>query len=254
MIRFLLIVLLLAETGYATGKEILVAAASSIREPLDEVIDRFQSQSGIKVQVSYGSSGKFTHQILRGAPYDLFLSADEQYPQRIRKSKVTVLGPQIYAVGVLSLYDTADGGCGAGNDLKMLIKGLETRRIRRIAIANPELAPYGRAAREALENSGVWSVVHPHLVYAANVAQAAQYSLIGAVDCAFIARSHAISPHLLHRGVHSEVSRSLHAPLNHAMVLLSGADNGARSLFNFLAGAEAASIFKNAGFVHPDIQ
>jgi molybdate transport system substrate-binding protein len=252
MIRLLLMVLLFAETGFAVGQEILVAAASSIREPLEEAIEQFQSQAGTKVQVSYGSSGRLTHQILRGAPYDLFLSADELYPQRIEKAGMLVLGPRIYTVGILDLYDTADGECGAGNDLKLLAKGLETRRIRRIAIANPELAPYGRAAREALENAGVWSLVQPHLVFAANVAQAAQFGLTGAVDCAFIAHSHAISPHLLHKGAHSKISRSLYAPLNHAMVLLGGAGNEARSLYAYLSGAEAARIFKDAGFAHPE--
>jgi molybdate transport system substrate-binding protein len=244
-------VLLLVQTGFAAGQEILVAAASSVREPLEQAIERFQSRAGTNVQVSYGSSGRLTHQILRGAPYDLFLSADEVYPQRIEEAGKLVLGPRIYTVGILDLYDIAGGGCGAGNNLNLLAKGLETRSIRRIAIANPDLAPYGRAAREALENTGVWSLVQSHLVFAANVAQAAHYSLKGAVDCAFIARSQAISPHFLHKGVRSEVSRSLYAPLNHAMVLLDGGDD-ARSLYAYLSGEEVAGIFENAGFAQPE--
>lgn len=254
MIRCLVMALCLTTTGIASGQEILVAAASSVREPLEEAIERFRSRVSADVRVSYGSSGRLTHQILRGAPYDLFLSADEVYPGRVEAAGKHVLGPRIYTVGILDLYDTAEGGCGAGDNLKLLANGLETRRVRRIAIANPDLAPYGRATREALENAGIWTLVQPHLVFAANVAQAAQYGLTGAVDCAFVARSHAISPLFLRKGARSEVSRSLYAPLNHAMVLLDGAGHEARSLYDYLSGLEAADIFREAGFAEPEAQ
>ncbi len=228
--------------------EILVAAASSVREPLDRIADMFTRETGLRVSISYGSSGNLAHQILRGAPYQVFLSANTEYPERIWREGRAKQPPRPYARGNLSLYANNGSNCDLDSGIHGLVRQITDGRIRRIAIAKPSLAPYGLATKQALTNAGVWEKLSSHLAIGNNVAQAAQFGFSGAADCAFISSSLARSDALVRSGRSVPVTRRLYEPVSHAMILLNGADSDEASFFRFLSSDSAGKIFTWAGF------
>lgn len=228
--------------------EVLVAAASSIREPLDLIAGKFERQHGLRVRISYGSSGNLAHQILRGAPYQVFLSANTEYPERIWQADGGKQKPRVYAQGSLSLYANDRSPCKIDSGLKGLSDQVADGRIHRIAIAKPTLAPYGLATRQALINAGIWDKLSAHLSIGNNVAQAAQFGFSGAADCAFISSSLAQSEALSQNGRSVPVPQKLYSPVRHAMILLTGPDDDAGQFFRFLLSKVAAKAFSDAGF------
>jgi molybdate transport system substrate-binding protein len=228
--------------------EVLVAAASSIREPLDLVAGKFEQSHGLQVRISYGSSGNLAHQILRGAPYQVFLSANTEYPERIWQADRARQKPLVYARGYLSLYANDHSPCNIDSGLQGLADQIADGSIHRIAIAKPSLAPYGLATRQALTNAGLWDRLSAHLAIGNNVAQAAQFGFSGAADCAFISSSLAQSEALSHNGRSVPVPQQLYSPVRHAMILLTGSDDDAGQFFRFLLSETAAKAFSDAGF------
>jgi len=229
----------------------LVAAASDLKFALDEILVRFRDATGIAPRIAYGSSGTFARQIMRGAPYEVFLSADEQFVHELHAQGLTRGTGDLYAIGRLALF--APTGSPLEPDPRMddLARRLASGQLGRFAIANPEHAPYGRAAEQALRARGLWSALQPRLVLGENVAQAAQFASGGDTEGGLIAYSLALSPELRRRGTFALIPDSMHAPLRQRMVLLQGATPAAERLYEYLRSPPSREILARYGFLLP---
>lgn len=242
-----LIVLLAPATAGRASAELTLAAASDLQTALPTLVSRFEASTGERVRVSYGSSGQFVSQIRNGAPFDLFLSADTEYAQQLVDSGHAVAGSLTpYASGRLVLWARRDRGLDIGAGLR----GLLDPRVRRIAIANPEHAPYGRAAVGALRNAGLFEALQPRLVLGENVSQAAQFVQSGNADAGILARSLALSPALDAVGLYSEIPVTMHPPLRQAAVILSSSSRKdvAARFVAFLREPASAKVLQTSGF------
>jgi molybdate transport system substrate-binding protein len=243
----------LALAGPARGRAdaVAIAAASNVRTALDEIVEAFRRQHpGTEVQVSYGASGNLFAQIVNGAPFDLFLSADDLHPRKLVEAGAAVAGGLVpYARGRLALWLPA----GSAVPLDQGIDALRDERIRRIAIANPAHAPYGVAAEQALRASGLLEQVRPRLVVGEDVAQAAQFAESGNADAALLPVSLALTPRLQRAGRWRLVPEGLHAPLDQvAVVTTRGRRNeAAAALLRFVVGPDGRSILARWGFERP---
>ncbi len=229
----------------------LIAAASDLKFALDEIAERFRADTGIEARIAYGSSGTFARQIMRGAPYEIFLSADEQFVQELHAQGLTRGTGDLYAIGRIVLF--APTGSPLEPDPRMdgLARRVAAGQSGRFAIANPEHAPYGRAAEQALRARGLWESLHPQLVLGENVAQAAQFASGGDTEGGIIAYSLALSPELRRRGTFVLIPDSMHAPLRQRMVLLQGATPAAERLYEYLRSPPSREILARYGFLLP---
>lgn len=247
-----LLPLLLLLTGtFAAAQEIVVAAAADLSGALPQLIVAYTKETGQTVRVSFGSSGNLTNQIRNGAPFDVFFSADEDYPRQLIAEKLAVKDTLYrYAVGRLVLWIPADSPL----DLtKVGMKALLEPSIKKIAIANPSHAPYGRAAEAALRHFGIYDQVSGRLVLGENVSQAAQFVESGNAQAGLIALSHALSPALKDHGRYWTVPLDTYPTLNQAAVVVSRSkqQEAARKLLEFLRGPEATSLLSSYGFSVP---
>jgi len=235
----------------ASAQEITVAAAADLSTALPEIVAAYTKHTGQTVKLSFGSSGNLTNQIQNGAPFDLFFSADETYPtQLIEKSLAQKDSLYRYAVGRLALW--------VPNDLpldvqKLGMQALLDPSIKKIAIANPLHAPYGRAAEATLKHFGVYDQIARKLVLGENISQAAQFVESGNAQAGLIALSHALSPALKDKGHYWTVPVDAYPTLNQAAVVLSKSRHpeAARKFLDFVRGAEGTSLLKNYGFSLP---
>ena len=230
----------------------LVAAASDLQFALDEIVAAFERDSGIAVRVTYGSSGNFARQIAQGAPFELFLSADEAYVAALVDRGLTRDRGELYAIGRIVIFAPHGSPLQPDARLEGFAARIASGRAGRLAIANPEHAPYGRAAEQALRALGLWEAVRPHLLFGENVAQAAQFASSGNADGGIIAHSLALAPTLRSRGTFALLPESLHAPLRQRMVLLERASPGAARLYEFLRSPAGRAILERHGFVLPE--
>lgn len=238
---------LLCFSSLLYAENIRVAAASDLRFALDDVIASYKQQTQAEIDVVYGSSGKLSTQIMHGAPYDLFFSADILYAQQLKAAGFAASEPEIYALGRLVLW-IADEDAS-----RLTLTDLTDARFKRIAIAQPAHAPYGKRAKEAMEAMGVWSLVQSKLVFAENIAQAAQMTQTGAVDIAVIALSLVKSPAFRSQG-YSLIPQELHQPLSQSYVITkAGKDKAAVHHFaRFMRTQSAYRIMKAYGFTVPE--
>ncbi len=238
--------------GAARAAEVpLVAAASDLQYALVEVASAFALATASPVKLSFGSSGNFARQIMQGAPYELFFSADEVYVQALAERKLSEDGGALYAVGRLALFVPRGSAVKADAQMRDLAAAAADGRLRRIAIANPEHAPYGRAARAALMHEGLWEKLQARLVLGENVSQTAQFAVTGSVEAALIAYSLAVSEAMKRAGSFALVPQEWHAPLRQRMVLLRGAGETARRFYAFVQSAQARAVFERYGFSLP---
>jgi molybdate transport system substrate-binding protein len=234
----------------ANAQEIRVAAAADLKFALDELGTQFEKQTGRRINVSYGSSGNFFAQIQNGAPFDVLLSADIEYPRKLEVAGLAE--PRTlyeYAVGRIVIWMPAD----ARADLARLgWKALFEPGVERIAIANPEHAPYGRAAVAALRNAGIYEQVRRRLVYGENIAQAAQFVASGSAQAGILALSLAVSPPM-REGKRWEVPANMHLPIEQGAVILKSAKDkeGAHAFLAFLKNDAARKILESYGFTLP---
>jgi len=229
----------------------VIAAAASLQSVLPQIVEAFRAQGGGPLRVVFGSSGAFTTQIEQGAPFELFLSADRPYVERLADKGLTQDRGVLYAEGRIALFVPRGSPLKIDGQLKDLAAALKDGRLRRFAIASPEHAPYGRAARQALVHAGLWRPIQPRLVLGENVAQAAQFASTGAAQGGLIAYSLALAPELAPRGRSALVPGDWHQPLDQQMVLLKAAGPVARSFYAFLQGPTARAAFDRYGFVLP---
>jgi molybdate transport system substrate-binding protein len=237
--------------GKATAaQKTRVAAAADLKFALDELRTIYQKQTGSDIEVTYGSSGNFFAQIQSGAPFDVFLSADVEYPRKLEAAGLAEPRTlERYAVGRIVIWMPQDSRV----DLPALgWKALLAPGIQKIAIANPEHAPYGRAAVAALRDAGIYEEARPKLVYGENIAQAAQFVASGNAQAGILALSLAISPPM-RPGKRWEIPANSYPPIEQAAIILKSARNkeGARAFLAFLKSAEAAKILESYGFSSP---
>lgn len=228
----------------------LVAAASDLKFALAEIAEAFAATGGAGVQLVFGSSGNFARQILQGAPYELFFSADERYVATLAEAGRTRDGGLVYGTGRLALVASRSSRIQVDPRLHGLRAGLE--HLRRFAIANPEHAPYGRAAREALSSLGLWETLSARIVRAENVAQAAQFVATEAAQAGLVAWSLLAGGRGDAIGAHAKVDESLHAPLRQRMVLLRGATEVASGFYDYVRQPAARAVLARHGFGPPD--
>lgn len=235
----------------AGAGEVLVAAASDLNFAFKEIVAQFERQTGTRVKLSLGSSGNLFSQIQNGAPFDLYFSADIRYPHKLVESGHGVPASLYqYAVGRIVVWARKQ------SPLAVESRGMEVLldpSIRRIAIANPKHAPYGRAADAAMEHFKVSEQARPKLVLGENISQAAQFVESGAADVGIIALSLALAPAMTEAGRHWMVPAEAHPPLEQGAVLLKNGANGeaARAFLEFIKGAEGRAIMRRYGFVVP---
>jgi len=170
-------------------EKIQVAVAANFIQAFKEIAERFEAKKGIKIEATFTSSGNLYSQIINGAPYDLFLSADEERPARLHKDGLGE-APFLYAGGRVVLWSARKDFCRSGD----WQKALKDNRIKKIALANPLTAPYGAAAKTALQKAGLWDALQPRLVNAQDVAQTFQYASTGAVEAGFCSLSVTSTP------------------------------------------------------------
>jgi molybdate transport system substrate-binding protein len=235
--------------GAAAPIPLAVAAAADLRGTLEELAEAFQKTHPVlRVQISYGASGGLTAQIRQGAPFDVFLSADMGYPEQLVQAGFTTQqGVVRYATGKLMLWVRREVAREEG------MQALSNPVLRRIALANPRLAPYGRAAEEALRRAGLYEAVEARLVFAENVAQAAQYLQTGAADAGFISEAQARQPGLIQGGNAWAVPEALYGPLQQGAVVLarSAWPREAQGFLDYLLSRQGQEILGRHGFGRP---
>ena len=238
-------------TGAAPLPAANVAAAADLQYALPEIADAFAATGEQRPRLSFGSSGVYAHQIVNGAPFEIFLSADESYVALVAKADRTVDEGRPYATGRLALFIPKGSPVLADRDLADLGRAARDGRLKRLAIANPEHAPYGRAAREALQHLGLWPQLADKLALGENAAQAAQFVASGNAQAGILPLSLANGPALADKGALLTLPQSWHAPMRQRMVLLKGAGDGAQRFYHFLGQEQARAILGKHGFGPP---
>lgn len=237
--------ILLGVTTLAMAAEVNVAVAANFSAPMKQIAADFEKETGHKAVLSYGASGKFYTQIRNGAPFQLFLSADDEKPAQLERDGLTVTGSRFtYAVGTLVLWSAKPGFVDAKGEV--LGKGIFTK----LAIASPKLAPYGVAAMEVLTKQGLLAAVAPKFVQGENISQTFQFVSTGNAELGFVALSQVMREGKISSGSAWVVPGRLHSPIRQDAVLLSsGKDNAAaKALLDYLRSANARKIIRSYGY------
>ena len=251
MTRLMIVIgLLLAFPGPSVGVRAedipLVAAASNLSHALDEIVAAYQAETHAQVRVSFGSSGNFTRQILQGAPFNLFLSADQKYLDMLRAEDHPVVASSILARGRIGFFIPRGSGLSE-LDMQGIQQALQHGQYRRIALANPDFAPYGVAAMQALQSAGVWVLEQNKLLLGESAAQTMQFSLSGGVDLGVIPSSYAGLPEIALKGEFLLIPETWHQPLLQYRVLLTDTA-AARRFYEYLRSPTALGIMKAHGY------
>jgi molybdate transport system substrate-binding protein len=246
MLKKILIGLLAAKT-LIFAADINVAAAADLKFALAEIAKAYEATNkDDKVKVTFGASGKLTTQITEGAPFDLFFAANIEYPEKLKAAGMTVGEIKPYAIGRLVMLTKK----GSQIDLKNGLQILTSDKIRKIAIANPEVAPYGKAAVEALKSAGIYEKVESKIVKGENVQQAATFGITGAADVAIVAHSLALQPTIANEVNTYLIDGKLHKKMVQAYVgTKRGGDNpSAKKFLEFFESKNGDAILKKYGF------
>lgn len=252
MLRIIAVIcaLIFAGVNRAGAEEVTIAAASDLNFAFKELIAEYEKTTGNHVKLSLGSSGNFYAQIQNGAPFDLYFSADIGYPKKLEDAGLTVPGSLYrYAVGRIVLWAATASRLDVS-------KGLDVLRepgIKKIAIANPKHAPYGRAAVAAMESSHVYESVKGKLILGENISQAAQFIESGACDIGIIALSLAMAPAMSGKGVYWDIPVDAYPSLEQGAVILKQSKNqeAARRFLEFLKNSQGQDIMRRYGFTLP---
>lgn len=227
-------------------KTLRVAVASNAQFVADSLAHVFEKKYAVNIELIIASSGKLTAQITHGAPYDLFLSADMKYPEFIYKKGIALTHPKVYAYGELVLWTTQN------IDLSHHLSSLKNTKIKNIAVANPETAPYGEATLSALKKSNLYETIKNKIVYGESISQVNQYQLTGATNAAFTALSVVLSPTLRNQGKYFIINDSLYAPIKQGSVLLKHAKKNnlkmSKAFHKLLFSEKGKAIFRYFGY------
>lgn len=243
----LLLIAVIAIHLSTSAQKVRVAAAADLRYAMDKVVELYtQKNPGTEIQVTYGSSGNAFQQISNGAEYDLYFSADISYPKKLKELGYTISKPRLYAIGYLTLWSNVI-------DLKAGMNAVLDSKVSKIAIANPEHAPYGKRAEESLKFYKLYDKVKGKLIKGENISQAAQFVTSGNAEIGFIALSLTCAPAMKGKGNYIVIDSKSHSPLKQAYVILKHAQNN-KAVFDFarfVASPDARNIFKKFGFRLP---
>jgi len=229
------------------AQKINIAVAANVSYAINDLIKEFNKEyPNTKVQVTLGSSGKLTAQIKNGAPYDIFMSANMKYPQALFEKNIAITKPEIYAKGALSLISNKN------IDLSKGLEFLKDKDIKKIAIANPKTAPYGKATVEALKNAKIYEEIKSKFIYGESISQTVSYAIIAA-DLGFIAKSSLYSDNMKAYTNYNDLDTKLYTPINQGIVLLKNAkqNNEAKAFYDFILNTKAKNILKEYGYLLP---
>ena len=233
----------------ATAEPLTVAVAANVKFVFDELRTEFKKSTGIDANGVFASSGKINAQIKSGAPYDVFMSADMEFPQALYKDGLAVTPPTVYAQGVLVLWTLQPLDMSRGMEV------LKDPSVKKVAIANPKLAPYGLEGMRALDYFKLRAAVEPKLIYGESIGQVNQYIDTQAVEIGFTAKSVVLAPQMLGHGKWIEVPRESYQPISQGIVMLKhGADTNAaaaKKFLEFMASVKARGILEKFGYVLP---
>jgi molybdate transport system substrate-binding protein len=240
-----------ALTAVRAGDAPAIAAAASLRPVLDELAKSFEREGGQSVRLTYGATGNLVHQIEAGAPFEALFAADDESVKKLAAGGHTEGEPVVFAHGQLSLIAAKGSPVAVDSELKGLKAALAAGKVKHVSIANPETAPYGRAARESLQRQGLWDQVQPLLVIGENVSQAAQFASTGAAEAGLVAKSLAISAELAPKIEAVVVPDGWHEPIDHGMALTKSATPAARAFADYVRGPEGRKALEAGGFSVP---
>lgn len=229
----------------------VVAAASDLQFAVEEIAAAFEAETGMRVRLSMGSTGNFARQIREGAPFEIFMAADEQFIAELHAEGLTRDEGDLYAIGRIVIMVPHGSPLVPDAGLDNLAEMLAAGQITRFAIANPDHAPYGMRAREALIARGLWDDLQPFIVPGENVSQAAQFALSGNAEGGIIAYSLALAPQVAPRGTVALIPEGWHEPLRQRMALLNNAAPTAEAFYAYMMEPGAREIMERYGFVLP---
>jgi molybdate transport system substrate-binding protein len=251
--KFAALILLCSVATFSASQEISVAAAADLHSALDEISTHFQTENSARVKVTYGSSGNFYQQIQNGAPFDIFFSANTDYPKKLAAAGLTVSDTYYeYARGKIVLLVRQ----GSSLDLTQGLKVLLDPAVKKIAIADPSHAPYGQAAVAALKSQDLYDRVSAKIVTGENISQAASFVLSGAADVGIIAMSLAVAPASQSQARYVEIPNNDYPPIQQACVVLKSSKQQklAREFVSYIQSTEARNILQKYGFEVPASQ
>jgi molybdate transport system substrate-binding protein len=251
LLAALLALMLPCATPRAAAQPPGIAAAADLQFALTAVAQRYRVATGREVKLVFGSSGNLAQQIANGAPFELFLSADEGYVDLLAAKGLTRDAGVLYGIGRVVLFVPRGSPLKPDPTLADLRTATTDGRLRRFAIANPEHAPYGRAAREVLQSAGLWEAVRRTIVLGENAAQATQFAASGNAQGGILPYSLSIAPEVARLGVAVLLPETQHKPLRQRMVLTKGAGAVASDFYRYLQTRPAREIFVGHGFALP---
>ncbi len=243
---FFLSTLLLASISCHQANEgenkVSIAAAANLQFVIPELMEAFTKESGIDCTVSISSSGKLTAQITEGAPFDLFLSADMYYPNYLFQQGFGSKEPEVYAKGILVLWSM--------KKMNLTLEGLADPQIKHIALANPELAPYGISAKELLIKKGIWEMLQGKFVFGESVSQTNQYIYTGVAEVGFTSKSSVLDQNLKSKGVWIEIPPTEYKEISQGILILKNSEQreGAQKFYNFIFSVKGREILKKYGY------
>jgi molybdate transport system substrate-binding protein len=229
---------------------VTVAAASDLTDVMNEIARSFEKETGCTVRLSTGSSGNFLSQIENGAPFDVFFSADIDYPKKLESEGLAApASTYLYAIGKIVLWTRNDSHL----DISKGLAALRDPAVQKISIANPQHAPYGRAAEEALRKSGIYDAVKDRLVLGENISQAAQFVESGNADAGILALSLAVSTALKQEGHFAAIPEDLYKPIEQGAIVTRAAPNprGARIFLDYIKIPAITTLLERYGFALP---
>ena len=240
---------LLCSASLVFAQSATVAVSANMKDAFSEIAIAFKANAKQGMRVVYGSSGNFATQIMNGAPFNLFIAADEHFPLELYKNGKTIDEGAVYATGKLALIVKTSSGIVLADNKADIAKVMA--KANKVAIAKPELAPYGKAAVEYLKAEGWWDLAKDKLVYGDNIGVATTYVVTGAADVGFTAFSLAKSPEVAKETSFLLIDSKLYEPIKQRMVLIKGAPQEAVDLYQFMQGAQAKSILRKYGYSTP---
>jgi len=240
---------LLFTTSLASAQTTTVAVAANMKDAFAQINTAFKAAGNSDIRIVYGSSGNFTAQIMNGAPFNLLISADEHFPIELYKKGKAIDEGAIYAIGKLAIISKNSAAISLAEDKAELVRAIN--KANKIAIAKPELAPYGKAAIEYLKAEGLWDIAKDKLIYGDNIGIATMYVVTGAADLGFTALSLAKSAEVAKETHFILVNSKLYEPIQQRMVLIKGAPREATALYQFMQSSQAKSILQKYGYSTP---
>lgn len=228
-----------------------IAAAANLNFALTEIGEQFARDRGLRVELVFGASATLTRQIQDGAPFELFLAADEEFPKQLAAAGLTRDAGVVYAVGRLVIFAPKGSPLTVDERLDGLARLAKAGGVTRFAIANPDVAPYGKAAEAVLRKRGLWDIVSPHLVRGDTIAQAAQFATTGNAVGGLIAYSLVLAPGFADRGTHAVIPDADYPLLRQRMVLLKRASPTTTQFYSYLQSEPARAILRKHGYAVP---